>query len=210
MADKEKRVKITTPEFRGSFVNLVKARAMENDDGTEGEAKFGIMIVLPKDEPETDKFLKKLRALIQAASSEKHGGAGLPENRLKHFPIRDGDDMEQENFHDHWCIRASTKFKPQAVDRKGNDLLGEDELYSGAWYRASISAWGWINKKGGKGVSIGLNSVLKVKDDKRFGGGSNAKDDMAEFIDPDAGDDDEGDDAPPPKKSKGKKPSMLD
>lgn len=180
---------VKTPVFRGSFVNLIKARAMDEDS----EPKFSMMIVLPKKAPETVKFLKQLEAAIAEASAAKHGKA-IPKEKLKHYPVRDGDSMEGDNFNGMWCIRASSRFRPNVVDTSGTDLDLEEEVYSGAWYKAKISAWGWDNPKSGKGVSLSLESVLKVKDDKKFGGGSKAADDFADDITGEAGGSSDNDD----------------
>lgn len=191
MADKPERIKLITPPFRGSYVNLVKARSMKNEDGTDGEAKFGMVIVLEKELKSTRIFIKKLEAAIQQASAAKHGQA-RDKKKLKHYPIVDGDTTDNDSFQDCWIIRASSKFKPHCISKSGEDLITEEDLYSGAWYRANISPWGWANVKGGKGVSIGLDSVMKVKDDTRFGGGSDAKDDFKDHISED--EDEEEDD----------------
>jgi hypothetical protein len=206
--EKPKRVKLTTPEFRGSFVNLVKARAIEEGK----EPKFSIMIVLPKGTPETTAFVAKLKKAIDDAYAAKHGKL-VPAAVMKHYPIKDGATTGIEGMEKCICITAANKYKPGAIDKAGNKLIAEEDLYSGAWYRASVSAWAWAHATGGKGCSINLESVLKVKDDTRIGGGSNPDEDFASYIDKDGGaaedaptpdgDDaadlvgDEGDDAPP-------------
>lgn len=176
--DKPKPTKLITPVFRGSFVTLVKARSIE-----EGQTpKYSILAPLSKTNKEATAFIAKLRAEIARVVLAKFGKA-IPEKALKHFPIRDGDTMEQEGFAGHWCISASNKFKPGVVDGAGNKLFSEEDLYSGAWYRASISVWAWSHKTGGKGVSINLDNVLKTKDDEKIGGGTKAEDDFKSYLD---------------------------
>lgn len=172
-------IKLTTPEFRGSYVNLIEPRAVSDDPGAE--KKYSMLIVLSKTDPEAKAFVKKLEAAIQTASAEKHGKP-IPKERLKHYPIKDGDNDEKEDFHGHWLISASNKFKPGAIDLNGQKLISTEDLYSGAWYRASISCWAWDNPKGGKGVSINLKNVLKVRDDDAFTGVAKAEDDFADFL----------------------------
>ncbi len=187
---KEKR-SLKTPMFRGSFVNLHKPR--KRDEASDKE-QYSIMIVLPKAKPSTKDFIAKLQKMITEASAEKHGAPGLPKNKLKHYPIKDGDDMDHEQFHGHWCINAASNFKVHCVDEHLEDLTTGEELYSGAWYKVKISAWAWTNPKSGKGVSINLESVIKLKDDTRIGGGSNAKDDFADDAVEDEGGSEEEDD----------------
>jgi hypothetical protein len=178
---KEKRPSVKTPLFRGSFVNLAKPRKVSDDSDKE---QYSMLIPLPKDKPATKAFIKELLALIQSASDAKHG-AGFERKKLKYFPVKDGDGPDYEDneqFNGHWLIRCASNFKPSAIDIHGDELLTADELYSGAWYKAKLSVWAWANPKGGKGVSINLDSVIKMKDDTRFGGGSNASEDFAEDI----------------------------
>jgi hypothetical protein len=179
-AAKPQRLKLTTPEFRGSYVHLVKPRAIEEGQ----EPKYSMCVVLPKRAKETIAFIDKLKKAIDAATLAKFGKV-MPHATLKHFPIRDGDAMGKEGFADCWCITASNKYKPQVMDTRGEEVIEERALYSGAMYRASVSAWAWAHKTGGKGISINLESVLKVSDGERIGGGSKASEDFAEFIDAD-------------------------
>lgn len=183
------RPTIKTPEFRGSFVSLVKPRAFEEGK----EPTYQITIVLPKKDPATKKFIAEFLAAVKAASTAAHGVAIEPK-KLKHFPIQDGDTKDIENFVGCYVIRASSRFKPSAVDKTGDKLETEDELYSGAWYRCKISVWGWKHTTGGKGVSVSVDSVLKTRDDDRFGGGSNAADDFADDLEEGGGAGDSDDD----------------
>lgn len=182
--EKKKSAKLTTPEFRGSFVNLVKARAIEAGK----EPKFSIMIVLPQGTPETSAFLTKLKKALDDAYQAKHGKL-VPAANMKHYPIKDGATTGIEGMEKCWCITAANKYKPGAISKAGEKLLTEEDLYSGAWYRVSVSGWAWAHATGGKGVSVNLESVLKVKDDTRIGGGSNPDEDFAQYIDTEGGED---------------------
>lgn len=176
---KPQRETLKSPLFRGSFVYLAKPRTQDRDDGTESE-KYQMTLVLPKGKKSTKEFIGNLEKLLLKTAKEKHGD--VPKNKLKHWPIKDGDNHDNEQFAGHWLIQASSNFKPSVIDTNGDELTTEDELYSGAWYKAKISAWAWANKKSGKGVSVNLESAIKMKDDKRFGGGSDAKDDFADEV----------------------------
>jgi hypothetical protein len=163
MSDKQERPKLITPVFRGSFVHLVTPHKIDKDDAEE-EPKYDITIVLEKDDPEAQKFVKRLEAAINAAMIEKNGKP-IPKGAMKHYPIKDGDEQENEDFNGKWLITARNKFKPDCIDRKGQKLFNEEQLYSGAWYRASIDLYAWSHPKFGKGVSINLKAVLKERDD---------------------------------------------
>jgi hypothetical protein len=57
--------------------------------------------------------------------------------------------------------------------------MDPEELYSGAYYRASIRCFAWEHPTGGKGVSVALDNVMKIKDGEAFSGKSSASDDFA-------------------------------
>lgn len=180
MAKERKTIK--TPMFRGSFVHLITPVEEKRDDGTESR-KYKMFIPLKKTDASTKAFIAGILALVKEASAEKHGTALTPK-QLKNFPIKDGDTMENDQFHGHWCLNVSANFKPSVCDMHGDELLTEDDVYSGAWYKACLSVWAWTNKKGGKGVSINIHSAIKCKDDEKFGGGAKANEDFADEITP--------------------------
>lgn len=163
--------KIITPEFRGSFVALDKPQRMKGDD--DSEPRYQILIPLDKD----DEFWDELEELIEEAAKEKFGK--IP-GKMKN-PIKDGDDEDYDNLKGHLFINATNTRRPGVVDENLDPIMEPEELYSGAWYRASISPWAWSHPTGGKGVSISLNNVMKIRDDERFDGGTSAEEDFAGF-----------------------------
>lgn len=169
-----------TPTFRGSYVSIIKPRVQKGDDGNDKKPQYSLCIVLPKNDATTKAFIPKLKVLINEAYKAKFGKP-INEAHPK-YPIKNGDAVGDDgNFKGMWFIRTASNFKPDAVDKDGNKLETEDEAYSGAWYRAKISAWAWEHKTG-KGVSINLETVIKIRDDDKFGGGGNAADDFADEL----------------------------
>jgi hypothetical protein len=172
MAKKDRDdLKITTPEFRGSFVTLKKPRAFGNSD-----PKYSITITLPDD----DEFWDDLMDKVEAAAEKRWDGK-IPKNM--HIPIRHGDETEYEDWEGQKFCQAASEDRPGIIDVDGEDIIDFSELYSGAWYRASIRAYAWhypeTNKKG---VSLQLDNVMKIRDDEPFSGRSSAADDFAEFV----------------------------
>jgi hypothetical protein len=163
--------KLITPEFRGSFVHLTKPVKMKGMD--ESEPRYQILIPLDKDDP----FWDDLEDAIEEALEDKFGK--IPK-KFKH-PVKDGDDEEYDNLKGMSFINATNSRRPGVVDENLDPIMEADELYSGAWYRASINVWAWSHPTGGNGVSISLNNVMKIRDDERYDGGTNAETDFAGF-----------------------------
>ena len=164
--------KIITPPFVGSFVTLVTP---SRPPGTDAELKYSITMVLPKDDP----FWKVIDEQIIEAANDKFNGK-VP-NGLK-SPIKDGD--KSDYGHD-GCftlmLSAKEDRRPEIVDLAMNPIMDKKELYSGAIFRASIRAYAWQHAVGGKGVSFGLDNVMKVADGDPLDGRTKATDDFAEY-----------------------------
>lgn len=171
--------KLVTPEFRGSFVHILEPHAIKVREGEkQPEPRYQITIPIAK----TDPFWKKVEALVEETAKAKFGK--VPP-KLK-SPIKDGDEPdndgnERPEFSGKFTIQATSKNKPGIVDAGLNPIMTADEIYSGAWYRASIRAYAWDHPTGGKGVSIALDNVMKVRDDEAFSGKSKAEDDFKAF-----------------------------
>lgn len=174
-----KSANIITPPFRGSFVHLAKPRAAAPD----APEKYSMMVVLPTSDPECAACLTRLQEACNAAALAKFGGKLPKKLRL---PFRDGD---MEDNRPEWAgsvvfpVSASVEFRPQVVDKDLNEIIDPAELYSGAWYRVSLRAYAWDNPVGGKGVSLGLVNVQKLRDDEPFSGGVKAADEFAAWSD---------------------------
>jgi len=161
---------IITPEFRGSFVNLVTPRPpAEGQDPV-----YSMVVVVPKTETA---FLSKLEEEVERVAMAKWGK--VPP-RLK-TTLRDGDEEDRPEFRDNIVFNVKSKSRPGVVDNELQPILDPEELYSGAWYRASIHAFAWEHPTGGKGVSFGLDNVMKVKDDEPFSGKTAAEEDFKAF-----------------------------
>lgn len=173
--------KIVTPEFRGSFVHLLEPHAIKAKQGEkQNDPRYSITIPVDKKDP----FWKKIDALIEETAVAKWGKVPA---KLKN-PKKDGDEGDDDGnvrpeLAGKWSVQAGCglKSKPGVVDANLQPIMSADEIYSGAWYRASIRAYAWEHPTGGKGVSIALDNVMKVKDDEAFSGRTNASADFADF-----------------------------
>lgn len=180
--------KLITPPVRGWFVALDKPKLMKG--AKEGdEPRFQMLMPLDK----KDKFWKQAEKMVVEAAKEKWGK--VPPKFKS--PIKDGDDEAEEypDLANTYFINAGNTRKPGVVDEDLDPIMDAGELYSGAWYRCSLTCYAWEHPTGGKGASFSLNNVMKIKDDERLDGGTTAEQDFAGFAKrPSDDDDDDGDD----------------
>lgn len=178
MSEVKKSTKLVTPEFRGSFVQVMEPKAFKQGD----TPKYSMSIPLPKD----DEFFKKLDEMVKQVCMEKWGE--VPKKLAKKF-LKDGD-LEDEKYG--WeglnIISASNKSKPGIVVRDEEGKLVEpmtnEEIYSGAYYRASIRPYAYTYEKA-KGVAISLDNLMKTKDGEKFTSRTTANEDFADFVNED-------------------------
>lgn len=177
-ASEANALKLITPEFRGSFVTVLKPRAF--DEGQD--PKYSMVIVM--DKKDDKKFLDQLQVNIQKACVEKWGE--VPK-KFK-IAIKDGDQEEEKyNWQGKTVFTASNKSQPGIVMQTEQGLVPgttEEEIYSGAVFRCSIRPYAYEFKKA-KGVAISLDNVLKVRDDEKFTNKTKAEDDFADFVEGD-------------------------
>jgi hypothetical protein len=127
--------------------------------------------------PKKDSFWAQLEALIDSTAKDTWGK--IPP-KMKN-PIKDGDDEDRPELAGCYSIQASSKLRPGIVNATLQPLMEASEIYSGAYYRASIHAYAWEHPTGGKGVSIALDNVMKTRDGEAFSGRTEASADFSDF-----------------------------
>ena len=202
---------VMTPLARLSFANLAKARLAQNA-GDGAKPKFSATLVFDpsKMTPKDKARLKEMKKLALDAMRDKFGDKAFKsDNKLKsgfRMPFRKGEeksDQYPDSFEDHFIfINAKTESAPGVADaRNGKDDSGKwpeaedrSEAYSGCYVRATVQFYGY-DVSGNKGVGVGLNNILIIRDGERLGGGISAKDDFQDIDDDelDIDDDDEED-----------------
>lgn len=156
---------INTPEFRGAFVQLFKARGMAGQP--DSTPKFSIKAVFA---PGTD--LSLLKSEAQAAADEMWGAGKTP--KLARSPFRKNGDFENPvpGYPDDAIVMtfsANEDKRPGVVDAQVQDIVDESQCYSGAYYRANVRAFAY-DTAGNKGISFGLQNVQKLRDGEPLGG----------------------------------------
>ena len=147
------------------------------------EAKYSVSLIIPKSDKETVDKIKKAIEQAKQDGLAKFGGK-IPAN-LK-LPLRDGDieRPEDDAYRNSYFINASSKERPQIVDRNVQPILDKSEVYSGCYARVSISIYPF-NKDVNKGIGCGLGNIQKIADGEPLGGRTRAEDDFSVYNDED-------------------------
>ena len=178
---------ITTGKVRFSYCNLFTPRAIQ-----DSAPKYSVTLLIPKSDKAT---LEKIKSAIEAAKAvymQRNAGKKLP-TALKHT-LHDGDG-ERPNGGDfgeeckgHYVITVSSKNPPVLVYSDKTPLTDPQELYSGCYGRAIINFYVY-DTQGNKGISAGLNGVMKLYDGEPLGGGIVTDEDWDDIEDDDDEDD---------------------
>ncbi len=166
-----------TPVGRASYAHVWEKAEMPN-----GEMKYSLSVLFPKDDKEGIGLIKK--AIISAAT-EFFGKDKSKWPKGLDNPLRDGDAKAEEDkkhalYKDHMYINTSTKNQPGVVGPNAKPLMDQDDFYSGCYCRVSVNFYGY-KKAGNVGIGVGLNNVMKVKDGDRLDGRVDAEDEFSKF-----------------------------
>ncbi|MEF2767121.1 MAG: DUF2815 family protein, partial [Dorea phocaeensis] len=164
---------VTTGKARLSYVHLFKPYAAVQGQ----EEKFSVTILVPKSDTDT---MARIHAAIEAAkqkgTAEKWNGVCPP---IVPTPVYDGDGVRPsdgmpfgEECKGHWVFTASAKadYPPEVVDKMGNPIINQSEVYSGMYGRVNVNFFPY-SYSGKKGIGCGLGPVQKLEDGETLSGG---------------------------------------
>lgn len=176
-----------TPLVRFSYLN-----AFEPKPTPSGELKYSVSCLLPK---EDKAGIKAIQAAINEAVQK-----GLENNKFSQthvkglrLPFRDGDKEFEEGkrgpeYKGHFFFNASSKNRPGVVRAQKNSppvpIFEPDDFYSGCYGRADVNFFPY-NQAGNRGIGVGLNNLLMIKDGERLDGRMKAEDAFADYINED-------------------------
>lgn len=166
--------KLTTPTGRVSFPYVFeKAKSMEA--GKEG--KYEITLYIPKSED-----ISHIRKTLENVCKEAFGAKFVSLEKLKHPPIKDGDEKDPSDpAYGHWIIRAKSSKRPVVVDGSRSNIESKEAIYGGCFGRINVTPASYSIPTG-FGVTLYLNAVQKVKDGERFGGGGVSAEEVFESL----------------------------
>ena len=177
-------IKVVFGPCRLSYTHVFNKYTPEG--GTAEDGKYMTNVLIPKTEKETIKAIQT--AIENAKKSAIVSKWGGKEPKKLDMPLHDGDvDKDDEIYEGCFYINAKSNTRPGIVDKNKVPIVDEEEIYSGVWAIMSVTFYGY-DVSGNKGIAVGLNNIMKFKDDERLGGRASAESD---FEDVDLGDEDD-------------------
>ncbi|MBU2249360.1 MAG: DUF2815 family protein [Gammaproteobacteria bacterium] len=174
-----------TTNVRFSYLN-----AFEPKENPSGKLKYSVSILIPKSD---EAGIKAIHAAINHAvqkgiDDNKFTKAQVPGLRL---PLRDGDEEHEAGnrgpeYQGHFFMNASSDSKPGVVKAQKDSapvpIFDPDEFFSGCYGRADVNFFPY-NQAGNRGVGVGLNNLMLVKEGERLDGRMKAEDAFADYTD---------------------------
>ncbi len=164
--------KVVTPAGRTMYVNVFNAK----ENKMSGKLEYSLVLALPK-----GANLSVLEKAIVEAAENKWGKDKSTWPKIK-SPLRSNEEKRtadaklppgfEEGGH---FITLKSKDRPGLVDANLNDIIAEQDFYSGCWAMAQVSAYAY-DQVGNRGVSFGLLHLQKVKDGEPLTGRQKAAD----------------------------------
>tara|TARA_R110000851_G_scaffold141057_1_gene278638 strand:+ start:13545 stop:14078 length:534 start_codon:yes stop_codon:yes gene_type:complete len=165
--------KVITGKVRFSYAHVHEPKAIQ-----EGQKeKYSVSILIPKSDKAT---IDKINKAVEAAKQEGKGKWNGKIPAVLKLPLRDGDEERPDDEAYEGCmfLNANSVNKPGIVGPDREEIMSNEEFYSGCFGRASINFYGY-SASGNKGVACGLNNLQKLEDgDRLSGGGSSAAEDF--------------------------------
>jgi hypothetical protein len=177
--------KVTTPEFRASFLWAFKPQP-PMEGAQDPTPKYGVTMLFDEKARATPQF-KAMKDLAIAALKEKFGDKLVPDGQgwfklktggaLKN-PFRDGSEKgELDGYEGMVFVAATSKMQPGLVDASLQRIINDQDFVSGHYARATVTAYGY-DKAGNKGVAFGLQNLQKLRDGEAFSGKTAAEADF--------------------------------
>ncbi len=175
-----------------SLVRFSYLNAFEPKANPSGDLKYSASILIPK---EDKAGIKTIQAAINIAVQK-----GIDNNKFTkaqvsglRLPLRDGDtEFDQgtrgAEYQGCFFLNSSSVNKPGVVkaqvDGPPVPLFDPEDFFSGCYGRADINFFPY-NQAGNRGIGVGLNNLMMVKESERLDGRQKAEDAFADYIEED-------------------------
>lgn len=178
-----------------TIVRVSYLNAFEAKPNPSGKLKFSVSALIPKSDTQGVADIKKhIKAAVEAGIANNKFTA--KQVSLLRLPLRDGDaefeaGTRGPEYKGHWFFNASSDSAPGIVKAvKGSapvPLFDQDELFSGCFCRLDVNFFPY-NQAGNRGVGVGFNNLMLVRQGDRLDGRVAAEDAFGAFTSEDTDD----------------------
>lgn len=167
---------------RFSYVHVWEPQITDHDN-PKAKAKYSVSIIIPKtDKKSVEKIKAAYNEALKIGIEKKFGGVDISKNPNFKKALRDGDAErpDDEAYANSLFFNASCETAPGVIDENKNKMLDKTQFYSGCYGYVSVNMYAF-NKNGNKGITAGLNNVMKTADGDPLGGRNSAEDDFSDI-----------------------------
>lgn len=154
--------KVSTGKVRFSYVNVFEPKATQ-----PGQDKYSVTLLIPKSDTFTLNLIQEAVKEAKELYLTKNKGKQLPSNLKSTIHDGDGERPSGGEFgaecKGHYVMTVSSTTPPLIVDSQKNVIMNSKELYSGCYGRAIINFYVY-DTQGNKGISAGLQGIMKLHD----------------------------------------------
>lgn len=166
-----------TPLLRFTYANVFEPKA-----NLSGALKYSCGLMIPKTDTAAIAAIKhEIDEAIKKGIADGIFNAAASKSRTFKYPMRDGDGYFAEKpeagrscYQGHMFLSAASDNPVGVVDKYLRPIIDPSEFYSGCWGHADVRLYAF-NKGGGIGIGVGLNNLMKAKDDDRLDGRQSAQ-----------------------------------
>lgn len=165
-------------------VRLSYLKAWEPGETPSGDLKYGCSILVPVGNKAD---LAAIDQAIKAAIQQGLDKGTFTKAHLKslRMPTRNGseefaNEAKGKEYDGMIFMNASSKNPPGIVDSNARPIMNQDDLYSGVWALADVNFFPY-HAGGNRGIGVGLNNIMKVRDDERLDGKRSAEEAFSKF-----------------------------
>lgn len=159
-----------------NYPNLFQAKSIRGS-----AAKYSACLIIPKEDQDVlEKYRKGLEAAYEAGEKKLAAGKAVPKLETLHCPLHDGDEEKPGDpvYENCFYLNASSREKPQVVDRELTPITDPSVIYSGCIVNASITLYAYRTDVS-KGIAAALNGIQLVKRGERIGWGAKVENEFS-------------------------------
>jgi hypothetical protein len=149
-----KNESVITPIFRVSFPYIFTKAKNES-----GDEYWAVTMIF-----DSDADLSEMRRIAKAAAIAKFPDGGKLKSPFRQGTEDEFDLVKRPEYRDKIVVAAkSFNQQPGLVDANLQKIINPGEFYAGCYAVAEVNAYAF-DKKGNRGISFGLNNLMKHSD----------------------------------------------